>query len=169
MHRFGSALLAAGVSVFILTLPASAQAQYEVQPSLPVPTPPEEQAEAKTPEFYSMAIDGVKPIPFNARNKAAEISTHQRLVETTSKLRSLPPESRGYLIKAGAFRSFENAQRLHAKLFSIGSAQITHRQAKGLDFYGVYLGPWKTREEAQIAYDLALKAGMQDGEIIAPN
>lgn len=165
-------MLRSVLSVFALgcafAAPAFAQSRHDVEPSLPVPTPPEERAEMTTPEFYAVANNGELPRAFDARRTAAKIAARQSHKEVASQLRTLPPESRGYYVKAGAFQSFENAQRLHAKLFAIGSAQITHREAHGQDFYGVYLGPWKTQAEAEAAYELALKAGMQDGAVIAP-
>ena len=127
-----------------LTLSASlfSMAQTAPEPSLPVPQPIEER--------QSYAALARTPSPFIQRER----------------IKAAPNGE--YMIKAGAFRSFENAERLYARLHSVGPAQIVHRSANGQDFYGVYLGPWKTETDAFTAYGQALDAGMQDGKIIQP-
>ncbi|MFC7291962.1 SPOR domain-containing protein [Hirschia litorea] len=143
--------------------------------SLPVPMPAEERQELAQARYRQ------------AQN--AQIAQHQPsyqtgtplgrpLVEarkesspsapTAEPLQTLSSDATGYMIKAGSFRSFANAQSLHAKLYAIGSARIIPRQANGMDFYGVYLGPWATEAEAFQAFSLAMDAGMEDGKIIDP-
>ncbi len=145
------------------------EAGYE--PSLPVPMPVEERLEMKRDgEYLSVARNGVLPKPFDARAVAnsdlAPVSqaADRSLAETT--LRTLPVGQDGYYIKAGAFRDFDNAARLHASLFAVGSAQIIHRAAQGQDFYGVYLGPWETQSQANAALTMATRQGMQDAQIV---
>lgn len=143
--------------------------------SLPVPMPIEEQRElddARMRQYSQEQYAGTRPtfqqgIPLGR----SSVEAYQRKAfkqQNTVKLQTLAPDANGYTIKAGAFRSFQNAQKLHAKLYSIGSARIISRQANGMDFYGVYLGPWATEEEAFKAYSLAMDAGMQDGKILDP-
>ena len=149
---------------------SSALAQEFYEPSLPVPVPSEDaQQSQQSGDYYAVAaIDGSVPRAFDARRQAAEVAARRARTETISQLRTLPPSSPGYYVKAGSFRSFENAQQLHASLFAIGSAQITHRKANGQDFYGVYLGPWRNEAQAKEAFILAMDAGMQDGAIVPP-
>lgn len=146
---------------------ASAQT---AEPSLPVPMPIEERMELPAEgQYYSVAKNGVSPRPFDARAAASRSGISSKPIDRTrveTNLRTLPPGENGYFIKAGAFRQFDNASRLHASLFSVGSAQIIHRVAAGQDYYGVYLGPWKSHAEAEAAYKLAVDAGMQDGKIV---
>ena len=168
MRNFGLSTI---VLIAIAAVPGTSYAQYiyDAEPSLSVPTPQEELAETPRTELYSVAINDQRAKQHNARKAVSGLSEHIVQANTLSSLRSLPPTSNGYYVKAGAFQSFENAQQLHADLFAIGSAQITHRQANGRDYYGVYLGPWKTEAEAMSAFGLALDAEMQDGKIIAPH
>ena len=128
-----------------LTLSASlfSFAQIAPEPSLPVPPPVEER--------QAFAALNRAPSPYIQRER----------------IKASPNGE--YLIKAGAFRSFENAERLYARLHAIGPAQIVHRTANGQDFYGVYLGPWQSEADAFTAYSQALDAGMQDGKIIQPD
>ena len=163
-------LISAGLASFITFAPLSASAQ-----SLPVPMPIEEQRElqdASLRQQFRQEFAGSTPvfqqgIPLGRASVAAQ-QQRQTQVIMEKKLQTLAPNANGYTIKAGSFRSFENAQRLHAKLYNIGSARIVPRQAGGMDFYGVYLGPWATEDEAFQAYSLAMDAGMQDGKILDP-
>ncbi len=171
MSTFKNAVfVSAGLaSIMACALPA-ATAQ-----SLPVPMPIEEQRELEDArmrqqfreEFAGTSATFQQGIPLGRSSVAAQ-QQQQAYQQTSNKLQTLAPDANGYTIKAGSFRSFENAQRLHAKLYSIGSARIVPRQADGMDFYGVYLGPWATEKQAFQAYTLAMDAGMQDGQIIDP-
>ncbi len=170
-----------GLTLAFSALSASAQ-------SLPVPMPEEERIELRTaktradyeggPTQYATAripspVTGA-PLSDRLSRPAPQTSTQQTIRKQAAQipaedvLRALPPGATGYMIKAGSFRTFENAERLQAQLFSIGTAKIVPRRANGKDFYGVYLGPWATEAEAFTAYGLAMDAGMQDGEIIDP-
>ncbi len=146
--------------------------------SLPVPMPFEEQRELDDARMRQQSTDlyaGAAPVfqqgqPLGRGYVEAQqnLANQQEFVQQTSRLQTLAPGASGYTIKAGSFRSFENAQRLHAKLYNIGSARIVPRHANGQDFYGVYLGPWASETQAFEAYSLAMDAGMQDGKILDP-
>lgn len=141
--------------------------------SLMVPMPAEERQELAQARFRQAQNDQMVPRQPTFQTGTplgrplVEARQEQRITAPTPEpLQSLPTGAAGYMIKAGSFRSFANAQSLHAKLYAIGSARIIPRQANGMDFYGVYLGPWSTEAEAFQAFSLAMDAGMQDGKII---
>lgn len=162
----------AAITAIILTGAMSAHAQAMREPSLPVPTPIEERnymaARSYEGETYAANSMNRAPVALGRSSVRANAQPLTAAGPAEDALRSLPPGANGYQIKAGAFRSFENAQRLYARLYSIGSARIEPRTANGDTFYGVYLGPWKTQSEAFTAYGQAMDAGMQDGKIIDP-
>ncbi len=141
--------------------------------SLMVPMPDEERQELAQARLRQAQNDQMVPRRPTFQSGTplgrplVEARQEQSITTPTSEpLQSLPTGAAGYMIKAGSFRSFANAQSLHAKLYAIGSARIIPRQANGMDFYGVYLGPWATEAEAFQAYSLAMDAGMEDGKII---
>ncbi|ACT58058.1 SPOR domain-containing protein [Hirschia baltica] len=165
-----STLICAGFAALSFSVMNAASAQ-----SLPVPMPIEEQRELedarlrqKTDEEYAgRTLTFTQGVPLG-RSSVASSQINPISRSNTPQLQTLPSNASGYTIKAGSFQSFENAQKLHAKLYAIGSSKIIPRRANGKDFYGVYLGPWATEAEAFQAFTLAMDAGMQDGQILDP-
>jgi cell division protein FtsN len=132
--------------------------------SLPVDTPYEELMESGDTQYIAGYNQGVRSLPLG--RASVEAMNKKQARQAAYNGLSVSQNGHGYTVKAGAFRNFENAKRLQAKLYSIGPSRIEPRTANGMEFYGVYLGPWKTEGDAFTAYSMAIDKGMQDGTII---
>jgi len=69
-------------------------------------------------------------------------------------------------IQAGAFSQGDNANRMKAKLASLGAVSITAARVNGLDVYRVRLGPLSTVDEADQMLPRAVGAGAIDAKIV---
>lgn len=65
----------------------------------------------------------------------------------------------GYVIQAGAFGSYENAQRLSQQLSGFGATRIVESFKNGKSLYRVYLGSWSQKQDAVPMLDLIRARG----------
>ncbi len=69
-------------------------------------------------------------------------------------------------VQAGAFREFDNANRVNARLSAMGRAAISQTVVDGMDLYRVRLGPLATVDEADRMLDLVIGAGYPDARVV---
>ena len=81
---------------------------------------------------------------------------------------TMPPVSGGSFVQAGAFTSYENAERLRAALASYGGTSIGQTtNAHGVPFYRVRIGPYTSEDEAYNVRGAVQRAGHGDARVVS--
>jgi rare lipoprotein A len=69
-------------------------------------------------------------------------------------------------VQAGAFSQGDNANRMQAKLVSLGAVSVTGAHVNGMNVYRVRLGPIASVDEADQVLARAVSAGATDAKIV---
>ncbi len=78
----------------------------------------------------------------------------------------VPVEKTNMYIQAGAFADFDNANRLRARLSSVGPAQVSQAQIGNQTLFRVRIGPLNTLSSADAMLDRVIGAGLGDAQIV---
>lgn len=133
------------------------------QEELAVPIEPV-QAVSLTPlplgSLSSTPIGEVKPLA-NENIQAAQTPVlREPIVE------HVPVTQTEVFIQAGAFSQYHNANRLRARLSSLGAIKVTDTKTGGRTFYRVRLGPLQDVEEADRMLSLLHANGFNEAKIV---
>jgi rare lipoprotein A len=79
---------------------------------------------------------------------------------------SVPVRPTNIYVQAGAFTRPDNANRLKAKLASLGNVKISGSQVNGANFYRVRIGPLTSVSEADRLLDRVVDSGVTDARIV---
>ena len=115
-------------------------------PSKPLPAPPPSAASAPPP----MAPAGPVP-PGPPLSNAVTV---------------LPVQPTHIFVQAGAFASNGNAERMRARLTSLGPVTVTAVRVNGLDVYRVRLGPLSSVDDADSMLARTVGAGVPEARIV---
>jgi rare lipoprotein A len=80
--------------------------------------------------------------------------------------RALPAKPGKIYIQAGAFASYDNANRLRAKLNSIAPTNLSNAMVNGTQYFRVRVGPFDQVERADQVLAQVLQAGTSEAKII---
>ncbi len=81
---------------------------------------------------------------------------------------TVPPVSGGYFVQAGAFASFDNAERLRVALAAFGGTSIGQTtNAHGVPMYRVRIGPYTSEDEAYNVRGAMQRAGHGDARVVS--
>lgn len=80
-------------------------------------------------------------------------------VQPAAVVRPAPAAAKGFFLQAGSFADLGNANALRDQLRSAGSVSIAAAQVNGTEFYRVMVGPWASREDAELAQSRLAAAG----------
>jgi len=69
-------------------------------------------------------------------------------------------------VQAGAFSSFENANRVKAVLYKFSDVSITSKIVKGQEFFRVRSGPITSVRDADRLLEKIIDAGFSDARIV---
>jgi len=127
-----------------LSLPPGGQtAAGRVQPKTQVPSPPQ---------------------PPVTRQVAA--NSQQLMSGDTNTVTMKPVNKTNLFIQAGAFSRFDNANRVRARLTTIGAVKISSVLVKGRDLYRVRVGPLSNVAEADWMLNTVIRNGYPAARII---
>ena len=79
---------------------------------------------------------------------------------------TLPVKATSIYVQVGAFSQYDNANRLRAKLSTMGATKVTQASVEGLPFFRVRMGPAVTVDDADRLLDLVVRAGYHDARIV---
>ena len=79
---------------------------------------------------------------------------------------TLPVKATSIYVQVGAFSQYDNANRLRAKLSTMGATKVTQASVDGLPFFRVRMGPAVTVDDADRLLDLVVRAGYHDARIV---
>jgi rare lipoprotein A len=77
-----------------------------------------------------------------------------------------PAPSTRIFVQAGAFSMRDNAQRLQARIATLGGVQVTTASVKGIEMYRVRLGPLASVEEADRLLARVVDSGYPEARIV---
>jgi len=86
--------------------------------------------------------------------------------QVTETVRTVAVSPTKMFIQAGAFSKFENANRVKAKLASIGDVQVSQVLVNGRDFFRVRVGPLNNINEADQILNRVIRSGYSSAKII---
>ena len=78
----------------------------------------------------------------------------------------VPVRATELFIQPGAYRQFENANRVRASLAPVGRVKVYQVLLDGRDLFRVRLGPLATVEEADKVLDMVIGAGYSDARVV---
>ena len=85
---------------------------------------------------------------------------------TPATVTTVPVRPTSIFVQAGSFTNFENANRLRARLSTVGPVSISQVLVNDRDFFRVRLGPLDDVDSADRLLDAVLSAGADDARII---
>jgi len=136
---------------------ASAQAAPLPAQGTPVASPqPVESATLAAP-----AAPGLSPISAAA---AGPVDPVKAVLDQA--VITLPVKATSIYVQVGAFSQYDNANRLRAKLSTMGATKVTQASVDGLPFFRVRMGPATTVDDADRLLDLVVRAGYHDARIV---
>ena len=74
--------------------------------------------------------------------------------------------STGIYVQAGAFTQFDNANRLGARLTSLGPTRISSAMVGGTEFFRVRVGPLSSVEQADQTLNYLIANGNGEARIV---
>jgi rare lipoprotein A len=122
-----------------------------------LPPPPGANARTSVPELASSA-------PAKAQRGMTPEAVEKELA--TQEVKSVPVHPTNIYIQAGAFSRHDNANRLAARLASVGKARIQEAYIQGKPVFRVRLGPLASVEDADRMLDAVVAAGQQDARVV---
>ena len=78
----------------------------------------------------------------------------------------LAPVGSGYFVQAGAFSTFDNAERVRATLARFGGSSISQTSFGPTSLYRVRLGPFASADAAQTTMGRVQQAGYRDARVV---
>ena len=81
-------------------------------------------------------------------------------------VRQVPVMSTGIYVQAGAFTQFDNANRLGARLTSLGPTRISSAMVGGTEFFRVRVGPLSSVEQADQTLNYLIANGNGEARIV---
>lgn len=96
-----------------------------------------------------------------ASNAPIQISTIETTAVTTE-----PVSPTNVYIQTGAFASFENANRVRARLVHVGPVKISPVLINGQDLFRVRIGPMASIDDADLMLEQVIKAGYTDAKTL---
>ena len=150
----GEATLAeVGTPITVARLPKAAVTSQSLAPvpgAVAAPAPREAAADG-------VSIKPVGAAPPAAADPAAIVSGDVSVVAVgTSEL----------FVQPGAYRHFENANRVRAILAPVGRVKVYQEMVGGRDLFRVRVGPLATVEEADKVLDMVIGAGYSDARVV---
>ena len=131
--------------------PVTSQSLAPVPGAVAAPAPPEAAADGA-----SVKPAGAAPPAANA-DPATIVSGDVSVVAvSTSEL----------FVQPGAYRHFENANRVRAILAPVGRVKVYQAMIGGRDLFRVRVGPLATVEEADKVLDMVIGAGYSDARVV---
>ena len=100
------------------------------------------------------------------RTANRDTATPVRPAADRSGVSRVPVEATNMYIQAGAFADFDNANRLRARLSSLGSAKVTQVQIGDQTLFRVRIGPLRELPAADSMLDRVIRAGFDDAKLI---
>ncbi len=100
------------------------------------------------------------------RTANRDTATPVRPAADRSGVSRVPVEATNMYIQAGAFADFDNANRLRARLSSLGSAKVTQVQIGNQTLFRVRIGPLRELPAADSMLDRVIRAGFDDAKLI---
>ncbi|MDO8606302.1 MAG: septal ring lytic transglycosylase RlpA family protein [Phaeospirillum sp.] len=122
-----------------------------------LPPPPGATSKVSSPELVSSG-------PARAQ-RGMTVETVEREL-ATQEVRSVPVRTTNIYVQAGAFSRHDNANRLAARLTSVGKAQIQQASIQGKPVFRVRLGPLANVEDADRILDAVVATGQQDARVV---
>ena len=107
-----------------------------------------------------------QPYPTPVVSQAPSQAAAPQEPELPNQVLLYPVKPTHIYVQAGAFSQGDNADRMRAKLASLGAVSITGARVNGLDVYRVRLGPLGTVDEADQVLTRAVNAGAIDAKIV---
>jgi len=136
---------------------ASAQAVPLPVQATPVASPPP----VESATLAAPAASGLSPISAAAAAAADPVKAVLDQAVIT-----LPVKATSIYVQVGAFSQYDNANRLRAKLSTMGATKVTQASVDGLPFFRVRMGPATTVDDADRLLDLVVRAGYHDARIV---
>ncbi len=109
------------------------------------------------------AVSQATPPPQPQAQSAMAEPTVAQPTETVS---TVPVTATRMFVQAGAFSKYENANRVKAKLSSVGDVQISQVLVRGRDFFRVRVGPLQNVGDADQILNQVINAGYPSAKII---
>ncbi|TAN77038.1 MAG: SPOR domain-containing protein, partial [Magnetospirillum sp.] len=122
-----------------------------------LPPPPGANSKVSTPE---LASSGPVKAPRGLSVDAVERELAAQEVKT------VPVHATNIYVQAGSFSRHDNANRLAARLSSVGKAQIQQANIQGKPVFRVRLGPLANVEDADRLLDAVVATGQQDARVV---
>lgn len=96
----------------------------------------------------------------------APVTTAQAPPASDHQVSMTPVSPTSIYVQVGAFSQYDNADRLRARLTSIGHTKVTQVNVDGLPFFRVRMGPVTTVSDADQLLDRVVRAGYHDARIV---
>ncbi|RAU22731.1 septal ring lytic transglycosylase RlpA family protein [Paramagnetospirillum kuznetsovii] len=122
-----------------------------------LPPPPGAKSQTSTPELASS--DPGKP------QRGLTVEAVEREL-AAQEIKSVPVRTTHLYVQAGSFSRHDNANRLAARLTSVGKAQVSQANVQGKPVFRVRLGPLQSVEDADRMLDAVMAAGTQDARVV---
>jgi rare lipoprotein A len=125
--------------------------------------------EALAPPPGGAAAPTVRPGPVPQRASlappldAAKPQDDEKISEAVTQR---PVKKTSLFVQAGSFSQFENADRVRAKLSSLGSVKVSQALVNGKDYFRVRVGPFESVKEADRKLEAVTRAGFPDARIV---
>jgi len=153
--------------------PKATHAPVSVPKLVPVPAPaslpaapqPSKKADTQAVEQKPVGVQPTSPTPINTTTKPEPKSPPLEVKPAPIEAKPGPVESavnaaRGYLLQLGVFNNTYNAEDLRSKLEKNGIPSTVESR--------VQIGPFKTREEAEVVQAKLKSLGMDAGVLMPP-
>jgi len=134
------------------------------QVSLPPPGTRKNKSSGDTGNKLSLPESSAKPEL--AENTAVLPKTLSELVPAKPEVTQRPVKDTGIYVQAGAFGVYENANKVRARLSTVGAVKLSSVLINGQDLYRVRVGPLATVAEADIVLQKVSDAGYNAARII---
>jgi rare lipoprotein A len=122
-----------------------------------LPPPAGAKSQTSTPELASSGP--AKP----QRGMAAEAVERELAAQ---EVKTVPVRPTSLYIQAGSFSRHDNANRLAARLTSVGKAKVSQANVQGKPVFRVRLGPLASVEDADRVLEAVVLAGSQDARVV---
>lgn len=122
-----------------------------------LPPPPGATVKTSAPELSSSAP--AKP------QRGMTVEAVEREL-ATQEVKSVPIRTTSLYVQAGSFSRHDNANRLAARLTSVGKAQVQQANVQGKPVFRVRLGPLQSVEDADRMLDAVVATGTQDARVV---
>ena len=113
-----------------------------------------------------------------ATRDTAQVASAPPRAEATAGSSTIVPEPNGVVrqvpvthqpsiyVQAGSFTQYDNANRLKARLASVGRAEVSNARVGQQDWFRVRIGPIASVDAADVALEQVIAAGVPDARIV---